>query len=225
LGTAAKVVVTRHDTLVVANGKTKEAVDSRADEVRRQLEDPTLDEGEEKFQRERLARLAGGVATIKVGGATEVEMKERKDRVEDALNATKAAVEEGIVPGGGTALAKLAHWYVSHISTDDMTPAVKAGMMAVAAAMQSPLHKIIDNAGGKSDVVLASIVSYSDDPTGWPLGYNVATDKYGNLFEMGVIDPVKVTRYALENAASVAGIFLTLDCAIVVDESDETKDK
>jgi chaperonin GroEL len=173
--------------------------------VRTQIEEATSDYDREKLQ-ERVAKLAGGVAVIKVGAATEVEMKEKKARVEDALHATRAAVEEGIVPGGGVALirARAAVSAVKGVNADQ-----DAGIKIVLRAMEEPLRQIVTNGGEEASVVVAKVLEGSGN-----LGYNAATGEYVDLVEAGVVDPTKVTRTALQNAASVAGLLLTTDCAV-----------
>jgi chaperonin GroEL len=173
--------------------------------IRTQVAEATSDYDKEKLQ-ERVAKLAGGVAVIKVGAATEVEMKEKKDRVDDALHATKAAVEEGIVPGGGVALirAKTAVKDLRGANADQ-----DAGINIVLRAIEAPLRSIVENAGAESSVVVNEIVKGNGN-----YGFNAANDTYGDMLAMGVVDPTKVTRCALQNAAGVAGLLLTTDCAI-----------
>ena len=205
LGRAEKVVVTKDNTTVVNGAGLPGAIQERADLIRKQIETTNSDYDREKLQ-ERLGKLAGGVAVLYVGAATEVEMKEKKDRVEDALSATRAAVEEGIVPGGG----------VAYIRASDALKSLKGdnedettGIHIVARAIEEPLRQIAANAGVEGSVIINKIREGKGD-----FGYNARTDEYVNMFEAGVIDPTKVSRVALENAASVAGMFLTTECAI-----------
>ena len=204
-GKAEKVVITKENTTVVNGAGDKEAIKERADLIRKQIETTTSDYDREKLQ-ERLGKLAGGVAVLYVGAATEVEMKEKKDRVEDALSATRAAVEEGIVPGGGVAYIRAAETLkaMKGENEDETT-----GIHIVARAIEEPLRQIAANAGVEGSVIIQKIREGKGD-----FGYNARTDEYVNMFEAGVIDPTKVARVALENAASVAGMFLTTECAI-----------
>ena len=205
LGKAEKVVITKENTTIVNGAGDKEAIQERADLIRKQIATTTSDYDREKLQ-ERLGKLAGGVAVLYVGAATEVEMKEKKDRVEDALNATRAAVEEGIVPGGGVAYIRAAETLkgMKGDNEDETT-----GIHIVARAIEEPLRQIAENAGLEGSVIINKIREGKGD-----FGYNARTDEYVNMFEAGVIDPTKVSRIALENAASVAGMFLTTECAI-----------
>ena len=205
LGKAEKVVVTKDNTTVVNGVGSAEAIQERADLIRKQIETTNSDYDREKLQ-ERLGKLAGGVAVLYVGAATEVEMKEKKDRVEDALSATRAAVEEGIVPGGGVAYIRAAEAIrnLKGVNDDETT-----GIHIVARAIEEPLRQIAANAGVEGSVIINKIREGKGD-----FGYNARTDEYVNMFEAGVIDPTKVSRVALENAASVAGMFLTTECAI-----------
>jgi chaperonin GroEL len=205
LGKAEKVVVTKDNTTVVNGAGSADAIQERADLIRKQIETTTSDYDREKLQ-ERLGKLAGGVAVLYVGAATEVEMKEKKDRVEDALSATRAAVEEGIVPGGGVAYIRASEAIkdLKGVNEDETT-----GIHIVARAIEEPLRQIAANAGVEGSVIINKIREGKGD-----FGYNARTDEYVNMFEAGVIDPTKVSRVALENAASVAGMFLTTECAI-----------
>ena len=205
LGKAEKVVITKENTTIVNGAGDKAAIQERADLIRKQIATTTSDYDREKLQ-ERLGKLAGGVAVLYVGAATEVEMKEKKDRVEDALNATRAAVEEGIVPGGGVAYIRAAETLkgLKGDNEDETT-----GIHIVARAIEEPLRQIAENAGLEGSVIINKIREGKGD-----FGYNARTDEYVNMFEAGVIDPTKVSRIALENAASVAGMFLTTECAI-----------
>ena len=205
LGKAEKAVVTKDNTTIVNGAGAAEAIKERADLIRKQIETTTSDYDREKLQ-ERLGKLAGGVAVLYVGAATEVEMKEKKDRVEDALSATRAAVEEGIVPGGGVAYIRAAQALKGlKGENDDET----TGINIVARAIEEPLRQIAANAGVEGSVIINKIAEGEAD-----FGYNARTGEYVHMFEAGVIDPTKVSRVALENAASVAGMFLTTECAI-----------
>ena len=205
LGKAEKVVISKDNTTIVNGSGNKEDIAERAQLIRKQIETTTSDYDREKLQ-ERLGKLAGGVAVLYVGAATEVEMKEKKDRVEDALNATRAAVEEGFVPGGGVAYIRAAEVLkgMKGANEDETT-----GIHIVARALEEPLRQIAENAGVEGSVIIQKIRDGKDD-----FGYNARTDEYVNMYEAGVIDPTKVSRVALENAASVAGMFLTTECAI-----------
>ena len=205
LGKAEKVVVTKDNTTIVSGAGSPEAIRERAEVIRKQIELTKSDYDREKLQ-ERLGKLAGGVAVLYVGAATEVEMKEKKDRVEDALSATRAAVEEGIVPGGGVAYIRASQVLagLKGANEDETT-----GINIVARAIEEPLRQIAANAGVEGSVIVNKIREGKGD-----FGYNARTDEYVNMFEAGVIDPTKVSRVALENAASVAGMFLTTECAI-----------
>ena len=205
LGTAKKVEVTKENTTIIDGAGQAEAIENRVRNIRTQIEAATSDYDREKLQ-ERVAKLAGGVALIKVGAATEVEIKEKKARVEDALHATRAAVEEGIVPGGGVALirAKLA---IKDLKGDNDEQ--NAGIRIVLRAMEEPLRQIVANAGDEPSVVVNTVAQGEGN-----FGYNAQTGEYGDLVEMGVLDPTKVTRTALQNAASVASLILTTDCMV-----------
>ncbi len=205
LGNAEKVIVTKDSTTVVNGTGAAEAIQERADLIRKQIETTTSDYDREKLQ-ERLGKLAGGVAVLYVGATTEVEMKEKKDRVEDALGATRAAVEEGIVPGGGVAYIRASE-AIRNLKGDNEDETT--GIHIVARAIEEPLRQIAANAGVEGSVIINKIREGKGD-----FGYNARTDEYVNMFEAGVIDPTKVSRVALENAASVAGMFLTTECAI-----------
>ncbi|MGB3495102.1 MAG: chaperonin GroEL [Elainellaceae cyanobacterium] len=214
LGKARRITITKDDTTVVAEGNEAE-VKARCEQIRRQMEETESSYDKEKLQ-ERLAKLSGGVAVIKVGAATETEMKDRKLRLEDAINATKAAVEEGIVPGGGTTLAhlapKLEEWASSNLSAEELT-----GAMIVTRALLAPLKRIAENAG-QNGAVVAERVKEKDINIGYDAAANVFTD----MFEAGIVDPAKVTRSALQNAASIAGMVLTTEC--IVADKPEPKD-
>ena len=205
LGRAEKVVIDKENTTIVNGAGDKEAIADRASQIRKQISTTTSDYDREKLQ-ERLGKLAGGVAVLYVGAASEVEMKEKKDRVEDALNATRAAVEEGIIPGGGVALvrAEAALAAVKGDNEDETT-----GIHIVARAIEEPIRTIAANAGKEGSVIVQKVKEGKAD-----FGYNARTDKFENLLSTGVIDPTKVVRVALQNAASVAGMFLTTECAL-----------
>jgi len=204
LGSAKRITITKENTTIVEGGGTSEAITGRVNQIRRQIEDTTSDYDREKLQ-ERLAKLAGGVAVINVGAATETEMKEKKARVEDALHATRAAVEEGIVAGGGTALIR-AHAAIGDLG---LTGDEKTGAGIVARAIESPLRQLVANAGREAALIVERVKTSKDG-----VGYNVATDKFEDLIASGVVDPTKVTRTALQNAASIAGLLLTTECLI-----------
>ena len=205
LGTAKKVEVTKENTTIIDGAGQAEAIENRVRNIRTQIEAATSDYDREKLQ-ERVAKLAGGVALIKVGAATEVEMKEKKARVEDALHATRAAVEEGIVAGGGVALIR-AKQAIRDIKGDNDEQ--NAGIRIVLRAMEEPLRQIVANAGDEPSVVVNTVAQDEGN-----FGYNAQTGEYGDLVEMGVLDPTKVTRTALQNAASVASLILTTDCMV-----------
>ena len=214
LGSARRVTITKDSTTIVAEGN-ESAVKTRCDQIRRQIDESESSYDKEKLQ-ERLAKLSGGVAVIKVGAATETEMKDRKLRLEDAINATRAAVEEGIVPGGGTTLAHLSpglsDWANSNLQDEELT-----GAMIVVRALSAPLRRIAENAG-QNGAVIAERVKEKDSS----MGYNAATNEFVNMLEAGIVDPAKVTRSALQNAASIAAMVLTTEC-IVVDKPEEDK--
>ena len=206
LGTAKKVNITKDDTTIVDGAGDKEAIEGRVAQIRRQIEDTSSDYDREKLQ-ERLAKLAGGVAVIKVGGASEIEVKERKDRVDDALNATRAAVEEGLVPGGGIALLKAGKALEGlEGENDDQTQ----GVAIVARAVQAPIRQIAENAGVEGSIVVGKVLESSDAN----FGYNAQTEVYEDLVKSGVIDPAKVARIALQDAASVAALLITTEAAV-----------
>jgi chaperonin GroEL len=211
LGRAKRIKIDKDNTVIVDGAGTKETIKARVSEIRAQIENTTSDYDREKLQ-ERLAKLAGGVAVVKVGAATETEMKEKKARVEDALNATRAAVEEGIVPGGGVALIRAQHVLANLKVSEEQ----QFGVKIVRRAIEEPLRQIVANAGGEGSIVVNKVkegkASY---------GYNAATDTYGDMLEMGVIDPAKVVRTALQNAASVAGLMLTTEALVAEKPKDE----
>ena len=206
LGRAKKVTITKDDTTIVDGGGDKAGIEGRIAQIKRQIEDTTSDYDKEKLQ-ERLAKLAGGVAVIRVGGATEVEVKERKDRVDDALNATRAAVEEGIVPGGGVALLKASKALESLTGDNDDQ---NAGIAIVRRALQSPIRQIAENAGVEGSIVVGKVL---ENPSA-TFGFNAQTEEYVDLVAAGVIDPAKVVRTALQDAASVAGLLITTEAAV-----------
>ncbi len=212
LGNAKKVVVSKEETTIIDGAGVPDDIKARCEQIRAQMEETTSDYDREKLQ-ERLAKLAGGVAVIKVGAATEVEMKEKKARVEDALHATRAAVEEGIVPGGGVALVR-AQKAISDLKGDNEDQNV--GITLARRAMEEPLRQIVANAGGEPSVVLNEVASNEGN-----YGYNAATGEYGDMVEMGILDPTKVTRSALQNAASVAGLMITTECMVAEEPKEE----
>ncbi len=206
LGRAKKVVITKDDTTIVDGAGKKADIEARVAQIKQQIEDTTSDYDREKLQ-ERLAKLAGGVAVIKVGGATEIEVKEKKDRVDDALNATRAAVEEGILPGGGVALIRsLKALEKLNTANEDQ----KVGVNIVRRALQAPARQIAENAGEDGAVVVGKVMDKDD----YNFGYNAASGEYGNLVKQGVIDPAKVVRTALQDAASIAGLLITTEAMV-----------
>ncbi|MDY6938826.1 MAG: chaperonin GroEL [Cyanobacteriota bacterium] len=214
MGSARRITITKDNTTIVAEGN-EAGVKARCEQIRRQMDESDSSYDQEKLQ-ERLAKLAGGVAVVKVGAATETEMKDRKLRLEDAINATKAAVEEGIVPGGGTTLAHLSpgleEWANSNLTDEELT-----GALIVARALSAPLKRIAENAG-QNGAVIAERVKEKD----FNVGYNAATNEFVDLFDAGIVDPAKVTRSGLQNAASIAGMVLTTECIVV--DKPEPKD-
>ncbi len=214
LGRAKKVVIRKDDTTIIDGAGDKKEIEGRVAQIKQQIEETTSDYDREKLQ-ERLAKLAGGVAVIRVGGATEVEVKERKDRVDDALNATRAAVQEGIVVGGGVALVRAAK---AIEGLKGANPDQDAGIAIVRRALEAPLRQIAENAGVDGSVV-AGKVKESNDPA---FGFNAQTEEYGDMFKFGVIDPAKVVRTALEDAASVAGLLITTE-AMVAEKPEPKK--
>ena len=205
LGKAKRVSITKDDTTIVRGGGKKDAIEARVSQIRQQIEDTTSDYDREKLQ-ERLAKLAGGVAVIKVGGATEIEVKEKKDRVDDALNATRAAVEEGIVPGGGVALLHASKSLKAKGENDDQ----EAGVNIVRRALQAPIRQIAENAGVEGSIVVGKVIEQKS-PT---FGYDAQNDTYVDLIAKGIIDPAKVVRTALQDAASVAGLLITTEAGV-----------
>jgi chaperonin GroEL len=205
LGRAKKVSITKENTTIVDGAGQKSDIEGRVAQIKAQIEETTSDYDREKLQ-ERLAKLAGGVAVIRVGGATEVEVKEKKDRIDDALNATRAAVQEGIVPGGGVALLRSSVKITVKGENDDQD----AGVNIVRRALQSPARQIVENAGDEASIVVGKILEKNTDD----FGYNAQTGEYGDMIAMGIIDPVKVVRTALQDAASVASLLITTEAMI-----------
>ncbi len=214
LGRAKKVIITKDDTTIVEGAGEKSQIEGRVGQIRRQIEETTSDYDKEKLQ-ERLAKLAGGVAVIRVGGSTEVEVKEKKDRVDDAMHATRAAVEEGIVPGGGVALLRASKVLEGlNGANDDQN----AGIAIVRRALQAPIRQIAENAGVEGSIVVGKVLENAS-PT---FGFNAQTEEYGDLVQAGVIDPAKVVRTALQDAASVAGLLITTEAAVAEAPKKET---
>ncbi|MDO1446388.1 chaperonin GroEL [Rhodocytophaga aerolata] len=211
LGTAEKITIDKDNTTIINGSGTSENIQARVSQIKSQMENTTSDYDKEKLQ-ERLAKLSGGVAILYIGAATEVEMKEKKDRVDDALHATRAAVQEGVVAGGGVAFLRAIE-SLKDVQTHNEDEAT--GVNIIRIALESPLRTIVYNAGGESSVVVNKVKEGKDD-----FGYNARDDKYENMFAAGVIDPTKVTRLALENAASIAALLLTTEC-VVADEPEE----
>ena len=205
LGSAKRVKVDKENSTIVSGSGKKSDIEARCAQIKQQIDETTSDYDKEKLQ-ERLAKLAGGVAVLYVGAASEVEMKEKKDRVDDALHATRAAVEEGIVPGGGVALVRAAK-ALNSIKADNEDE--KTGVQIIAKAIEAPIRQIVANAGGEGAVIVSKIQEGKAD-----FGYNAKTDTFEHMLEAGIIDPTKVTRVALENAASVAGMLLTTECVL-----------
>ncbi|WP_455205187.1 chaperonin GroEL [Kaarinaea lacus] len=205
LGTAKKIQISKEETTIIDGAGKKDAIEARTAEIRKQIEDTTSDYDREKLQ-ERMAKLAGGVAVIKVGAATEVEMKEKKARVEDALHATRAAVEEGVVPGGGVALLR-ACVAIDKVKGDNHDQDV--GVKIARRAMEEPLRQIAKNAGAEDSVIVAKVAEGKAN-----FGFNAANDEYGDMIKMGILDPTKVTRSALQNAASIAGLMITTEAMV-----------
>jgi chaperonin GroEL len=205
LGRAKKVSISKENTTIVDGAGKKKEIEGRVSQIKQQIEETTSDYDREKLQ-ERLAKLAGGVAVIRIGGVTEIEVKEKKDRVDDALNATRAAVEEGIVAGGGTALARASAAITAKGENDDQ----EAGINIVRRALQSPLRQIASNAGAEASIVAGKVMENKLNT----YGYNAQTGEYGDMIAMGIVDPVKVVRTALQDAASVAGLLITTEAMI-----------
>ena len=205
LGTAHKVTVSKENTVLVDGAGNAGQIAERVQQIRAQIEESSSEYDKEKLQ-ERVAKLAGGVAVIKIGAATEVEMKEKKDRVDDALHATRAAVEEGVVAGGGVALVRAASALDGLVGINDDQ---NAGINILRRAIEAPLRQIVANAGDEPSVVINAVKNGAGN-----FGYNAATGEYGDMLEMGILDPAKVTRSALEHAASIAALMLTTECMI-----------
>jgi chaperonin GroEL len=214
LGRAKRVRVEKENTTIIDGAGKKKEIEGRVAQIKAQIEETTSDYDREKLQ-ERLAKLAGGVAVIKVGGATEVEVKERKDRVDDALNATRAAVEEGVVPGGGVALLRATQAITAKGENEDQT----AGIAIVKRALQAPIRQIAENAGMEGSIVVGKVL---EKQAGSAFGYDAQNDEYGDLFEKGIIDPAKVVRTALQDAASIAGLMITTEAGVA--EAQKKKD-
>jgi chaperonin GroEL len=212
LGEAKKILVEKENTTIIDGAGKAADIKGRVDSIRQQIEEATSDYDKEKLQ-ERVAKLSGGVAVIKVGAATEIEMKEKKARVEDALHATRAAVEEGVVPGGGVALVRALKAIEKLVgANEDQTTGIKI----LARSIEEPLRQIVTNAGEDAAVVLNRVREGRGT-----FGYNAATSEYGDMIEMGILDPTKVTRLALQNAASVAGLLLTTEVMIAESPKEE----
>jgi chaperonin GroEL len=205
LGRSKKVSISKENTTIVDGAGQKADIEGRVAQIKAQIEETTSDYDREKLQ-ERLAKLAGGVAVIRVGGSTEIEVKERKDRIDDALNATRAAVQEGIVPGGGVALLRSASKITVKGANDDQ----EAGVNIVRRALQALVRQISENAGDEASIVVGKILEKNEDN----YGYNAQTSEYGDMIAMGIVDPVKVVRTALQNAASVASLLITTEAMI-----------
>jgi len=206
LGRAKKVSINKENTTIVAGAGKRKEIDGRINQIKAQIEETTSDYDKEKLQ-ERLAKLAGGVAVIRVGGATEVEVKERKDRVDDALHATRAAVEEGIVPGGGVALLR-ARKLVEKLKSDN--PDIQAGISIVLRALEAPIRQIADNAGVEGSIVVSKVLESKSDS----YGFDAQTETYVDMVTAGIVDPTKVVRTALQDAASVAGLLITTEAMV-----------
>ena len=216
LGQAKRVVINKDNTTIIDGIGDESQIKGRVAQIRQQIEESTSDYDKEKLQ-ERVAKLAGGVAVIKVGAATEVEMKEKKDRVDDALHATRAAVEEGIVAGGGVALVRAAEKVAANLKGDNEEQNV--GIKLALRAMEAPLRQIVTNAGEEASVVASAVKNGEGN-----FGYNAGTEQYGDMIEMGILDPTKVTRSALQFAASVAGLMITTECMVTELPKDEKAD-
>ena len=216
LGQAKRVVINKDNTTIIDGVGEEAQIKGRVAQIRQQIEESTSDYDKEKLQ-ERVAKLAGGVAVIKVGAATEVEMKEKKDRVDDALHATRAAVEEGIVAGGGVALVRAAGKVAATLKGDNEEQDV--GIKLALRAMEAPLRQIVTNAGEEASVVASAVKNGEGN-----FGYNAGTEQYGDMIEMGILDPTKVTRSALQFAASVAGLMITTECMVTDLPKDDKAD-
>jgi chaperonin GroEL len=205
LGSAKRVLITKDNSTIIDGSGDKKDIQDRVKQLRARIEETTSDYDREKLQ-ERVAKLAGGVAVIKVGAASEIEMKEKKARVDDALHATRAAVEEGVVPGGGVALVRVMQSLKTIKGDND---AQSVGIQLIARSLEAPIRQIVANAGYEASVVLNKVVEGKGN-----YGFNAATGEYGDMLEMGILDPTKVTRTALQQAASVAGMMITTECMI-----------
>ncbi len=214
LGRAKKIEAAKENTTIIDGAGDKKQIEGRVKQIRVQIDEATSDYDKEKLQ-ERVAKLAGGVAVIKVGAATEIEMKDKKARVEDALHATRAAVEEGIVPGGGVAFIRAKQVLEGKLKGENQDQ--EGGVKIVMRALEEPLRMIVDNSGAEPSVVLNKVLEDKGN-----FGFNAQTEEYGDMVQMGVIDPTKVVRFALQNAASVAGLMLTTD-AMVAELVEEKK--
>ena len=212
LGKAKRVVITKDATTVIDGSGTKKSIAARISQIKSQIEDTTSDYDKEKLQ-ERLAKLTGGVAILKVGGSTEVEVKERKDRVDDALNATRAAVEEGIVPGGGVMLVKA----IKAITVKGDNADQEAGINIIRRALQAPIRQIANNAGVEGSIVFSKVLEGRSNS----FGYDAQADEYGDMIEKGIIDPAKVVRIALQDAASIAGLMITTEAGVADRQPDD----
>ncbi len=206
LGNAKRVSITKEETTIIDGSGTKKDIEARVSQIRQQIEDTTSDYDKEKLQ-ERLAKLSGGVAVIKVGGATEIEVKEKKDRVDDALNATRAAVEEGVLPGGGVALLRCTK-AVKAIT--DKNADIQAGINIVLKALEAPIRQIVENAGVEGSIVVSKVLENNTHS----FGFDAQTETYTDLVKAGIIDPTKVVRTALQDAASVASLLITTEAMI-----------
>jgi chaperonin GroEL len=206
LGHAKKITISKENTTIVDGAGKKKDIEGRINQIKAQIEETTSDYDKEKLQ-ERLAKLAGGVAIIRVGGATEIEVKERKDRVDDALNATRAAVEEGIVPGGGVALLRTKK-AVEKLKSDNVD--VQAGINIVLRALETPIRQIVENAGVEGSIVVNKVLESKSDS----FGFDAQAEEYKDMIQAGIIDPTKVVRTALQDAASVAGLLVTTEAMV-----------
>jgi len=211
LGTCKKIICGKSETVFIGCSGDSDEIDRRIKSIREQLRDSSLEPAEVDLLKDRLSKLSGGVAILRVGGATEIELGERKDRVDDALHATQAAIEEGILPGGGVALVRASQRLGNHI--DDRMTGIDAGIQIIKKACCEPLRQIVLNSGGTPDVVLDKVLGMDEK-----CGYNAFTNEYGNMMSMGIIDPLKVVRTALENASSAASMMLTVGCTMIEDE-------
>jgi len=207
LGRAKRVRIEKENTTIIDGAGSTQDIEARVQQIKAQIEETTSDYDREKLQ-ERLAKLAGGVAVIRVGGSTEIEVKEKKDRVDDAMHATRAAVEEGIVPGGGTALLR-AKGAVAKLTSDN--PDVKSGINIVLRALEAPIRQIAENAGVEGSTVVGKI---NDNTTSDTFGFNAQTEQFEDMLQAGIVDPAKVVRTALQNAASVAGLLVTTEAMV-----------